>query len=281
MFLRRPQTDWRDTCPMPQTPRRFLSPLVSGLTLLLGAGAAADHEDAVPDDSRMLRPYVAEYETRSRGLTSTTTRTLRRSDTGTAVHTYHLGQEISVRLLGANLISVDESSHFARVDGSLVPGAYRYEQTGIKRRDEHIRFDWEKRSAQVSTRDGEQTFRLESGTLDRLSLIAQIRLDVQAAIQADSGQTDFHYPIMEDDGMAMHLYRLDGRETLETPIGRLETVRLERIREPDSSRTTTVWLAPEAGYVMARLLHTEEDDPDTELVLSSLEWTDTARSGER
>ncbi|MGM0632643.1 MAG: DUF3108 domain-containing protein [Pseudomonadota bacterium] len=248
------------------------------LLLLSGLPAFANNDQPTSVSDRMLSPYEAEYEARSRGLTSTAYRAMHRShtDENTTTDTYRLTQGLSVRVLGANLITIEESSHFAQAGTSLLAGAYRYEQTGISRRHEHIRFDWQDRLAHVSTRDGELTHELPDGALDQLAFTAQMRLDVQTALEKDTGRTDFTYRIMDEHGTDEHLYRLDGNETLETPFGVLETIRLERIREPDSSRTTTVWLAPEAGYIMARLLQTEENGPDTELLLSSLTWTDEA-----
>ncbi len=248
------------------------------LLLLSGFSAFAGDEQTGPASDGMLSPYEAEYEARSRGLTSTAYRVMQQSQTDddTRVGTYRLTQGLSVRVLGANLITIEESSNFAQAGTSLLAGAYRYEQTGISRRHEHIRFDWQDRLAHVSTRDGEQTHELPDGALDQLAFTAQMRLDVQIALERDSGRSDFTYTIMDEHGTDEHLYRLQGKETLETPFGVLETLRLERIREPDSPRTTTVWLAPEAGYIMARLLQTEENGPDTELLLSSLTWTGDA-----
>lgn len=251
--------------------------LLSGLLSLTGAHADGPGDSpASPEGSQMLSPYEAEYEARSYGLSSTASRTLHASpDSGdSSVRTYRLTQGLSVSVLGANLITLRERSNFAQSGTSLIGGAYRYEQTGISRRNRHIRFDWENTSARVTTRDREETYAIEPGTLDQLAFTAQLRLDVRRAHQEDEGRTDFTFRIIDEHGPEEQLYRLTGEETLETPLGTMETVRLERIREPDSPRTTTVWLAPSEEYIMVRFLQTEEGESDTELLLSSLVWTD-------
>lgn len=261
-------------------PRR--KPARAGITLLLSGlltlgGAQADVATESPSQaSLLLTPYEAEYEARSYGLTSTARRALTSTaqESGSDIRTYRLTQGLSVSVLGANLITLEESSHFAQAGTALIGGAYRYDQTGISRRNRHIRFDWESESARVTTRDGETRYPVEPGTLDQLTFTAQLRLDVRRARQEGAGQTDFTYRIIDEHGPEEQLYRLVGNETLETPLGNLETLRLERIREPDSPRTTTVWLAPAEEYIMVRLLQTEEGDSDTELMLSSLVWTD-------
>lgn len=250
-------------------------PLLLLASVLSLANAQADGPGKDPDDSPMLTPYDAEYEARSYGLSSTASRTLHTPSAGAdaGVSTYRLTQGLSVSVLGANLITLEESSHFAQSGTDLIGGAYRYEQSGISRRNRHIRFDWQDNSARVTTRDGEETYAIEAGTLDQLTFTAQLRLDVRKAHQEEQGQTDFVYQIIDEHGPEEQLYRLTGNETLDTPFGAMETVRLERIREPDSPRTTTVWLAPSEEYIMVRLLQTEEGESDTELLLSSLAWT--------
>ncbi|MEX1196295.1 MAG: DUF3108 domain-containing protein [Pseudohongiellaceae bacterium] len=251
-------------------------PLLILTGLLSLSGTHADGPGESPDDSEMLSPYEAEYEARSHGLSSTASRTLHRPSAGADanIRTYRLTQSLSVRVLGANLITLQESSHFAQSGTSLIGGAYRYEQTGISRRNRHIRFNWLDDSARVTTRDRNETYAIERGTLDQLAFTAQLRLDVRKARQEGEGKTDFTFRIIDEHGPEEQLYRLAGSETLETPIGSMETVRLERIREPDSPRTTTVWLAPSEEYIMVRLLQTEEGESDTELLLSSLVWTE-------
>lgn len=259
---------------VPRGPARYW-PLLVLAALLAVVGARADSPGAHPGDSQLLTPYEAEYEASSYGLSSTARRILHRPPGGAAagVSTYRLTQGLSVSVLGANLITLEENSHFAQSGTSLIGGAYRYEQTGVSRRSRHIRFDWENGRARVATRDREETYQVEPGTLDQLAFTAQLRLDVRRAHQEGNGQTDFTYRIIDEHGPEEQLYRLAGSETVDTPLGAMETVRLERIREPGSPRTTTVWLAPSQEYIMVRFLQTEEGESDTELLLSSLVWT--------
>ena len=44
-----------------------------------------------------------------------------------------------------------------------------------------------------------------------------------------------------------------GEEVLDTPLGKLNTVKLERIRSATSSRSTIIWLAPDWQFLVARI----------------------------
>jgi hypothetical protein len=57
-------------------------------------------------------------------------------------------------------------------------------------------------------------------------------------------------------------------ETVETPLGALSTVRVDRIRDDDKKRETSLWLAVDHAFLLVRLKQMEEDK-GFELNLSS------------
>lgn len=257
------------------TTRSLAAPLkamcmLSGLLLhasnlhAAGADDTGMNPDTIPDP----RPYHAEYEARSHGMSSTAIRELQRHDAGL----YRLSQGLEVRLLGARVISIDESSHFAWVDNHAIPGEYRYRQRGISRRDERLYFDWQARTADYVDRNGEGSHVIETDVLDPLGFTAQLSADVKAAILTDSGRIDFEYQILDVDRYAEHLYRITGEEELDTPAGTLNTVLVERVREPDSPRSTRIWLAIDHDFVLARLEQISSNGSNTELALKSIDW---------
>jgi len=48
-------------------------------------------------------------------------------------------------------------------------------------------------------------------------------------------------------------------ETMSTPLGELNTVRLDRVREADKNRETSLWLAVDHALLLVRLKQTEAD----------------------
>jgi len=242
----------------------MLLSLVAGLGPLLLSGVAADTSTVAP------RPYDAEYHARSHGMTSTATRSL--SLNGDTL--YQLEQGLSVSVLGATLISIRETSQFHWQDNHAIPAEYRYRQRGFGGRREHLGFDWDQNTV-VYTRDGrEQTVDLNGNVLDPLGFSVQMSLDVKLAMQEDNGRTEFEYDIADGNRIVSHLYRITGKDTFSTDAGELDTIRLERVRDPDSPRTTVIWLARDFDYVLARLEQVSSSGARTELQLINISWQD-------
>ena len=234
--------------------------------------------NAAGDDSetgQVLRPYSAEYHARSHGMSSTATRSL--STTGNGL--FELEQGLSVSVLGATLISIRETSQFLWQDQQAVPSDYWYRQRGFGGRREHLGFDWDN-SVVTYTRDGrDQQIELNGRVLDPLGFSVQLSADVKHAMQSDAKnssetRSEFEYQIADSDRIVTHLYRIIGEETLDTEAGSLATVKLERVREPDSPRSTTIWLARDKDYILARLEQISSGGSRTELQLLNVKWTD-------
>ncbi len=214
-------------------------------------------------------PYEARYQARARGLSTDAYRNL----VQTSDNVYQLSHGLSLRVLGANLITVAETSHFYWLDTGAVPVSYAFEQSGLRRREERISFDWEARQATVTRNDRETVTSISDGLLDNLSFTAQMSSQLHARPDLLAPGTTLAFPILDGTEPEEQLYRITARETVETLAGPLDTVLVERIREPDSDRSTRIWLAVEHEFVLARLEQIEDGDT-TELLLSSLTMGD-------
>ncbi len=224
-------------------------------------------------DIRPPAPYEVRYRARSRGLSTSAYRQLRLDGDD-----YQLDQGLSLSVLGATLISVEEHSRFRWQSPRVVPFSYDYRQSGISSQRESIEFDWENGLARVDSEDSDPAeLRLEQGGLDQLSFQVQLRIDVRAARQNAAAVNEFRYRVIDDDEIECHLYRIVGEERLQTDAGEFDTVKIERVRE-DSSRETLIWLIPEIDYLMARLIQRGGSDGRTELMLESLEQPPVERT---
>ena len=105
---------------------------------------------------------------------------------------------------------------------------------------------------------------LEKGALDKLSYSVQLGQDI-----ANKALEEFHYQVLDEDGFYDHLYQITTQEILDTPLGKLNTVKIERIRENDSRRRTTVWLASDWDYLLVRLEQISGSSNETELTIES------------
>ncbi len=139
-----------------------------------------------------------------------------------------------------------EVSEFSVNDqGRLVADSYHLQrQLLFSHRQTDLVFLWKQNLLQTQTeRDGQQSFPLLPGTLDKLSLEVQMRLDLQKS------NPDLSYPLADADGIKPYRYIISGNETLDTALGKMNTLKVERPHDPSSARSTTFWVAPSLGFL--------------------------------
>lgn len=217
------------------------------------------------------RPYQAEYQARASGMRTSAYRRLSR----TADNHYEISHGLSLRMLRANVVTVNETSQFSwHADGALAH-RYQFEQSGVRRRKEQVEFDWANHTA-LMTRDGEQNQAdLEPGALDNLSF--SVHMSALLVHAQQGGDSDafaegalYSFTIVDGREVDEQTYRVLGEETLSTPQGELHTLKAERVRDTDSRRSTVLWLAKDYDYVLVRLEQSESNGSRTELVLQSI-----------
>jgi hypothetical protein len=187
-----------------------------------------------------------------------------------------LSHGLSVSVLGANLITVEESSEFSWDQSGALPLNYQYKQSGVRRRDEHVRFDWAQASASMTRDDREQNQSISEATLDNLSFSAQLSADLMYKPELRAPDTVLSYQILDARRLETHEYRVLGEERISTSAGELDTIKLERIRDSDSERSTLIWLSAAHQYTLAKLSQTEGGGSAMELSLKQFTWTDNA-----
>ncbi|HLT64386.1 MAG TPA: DUF3108 domain-containing protein [Pseudohongiella sp.] len=251
--------------------RRIPLTLVSHLfaAALLASGLPVFAQNGADIPRPAPSSYEALYEARAVGMRSTAWRRLTRSDDGS----YQLEHGLSASVLGANLITVEESSRFRWDEGGAVPLEYHYKQSGVRRRSEQVVFDYEQGLALMKREDRENSVALEQRILDDLSFSAQLSADLLADPSLQATDTVLSYPIVDARRLETHEYRVMGQETISTGAGELEAIKLERIRDAGSDRSTVLWLAPANQFTLARLMQIENGST-MELTLTEISWQD-------
>lgn len=220
------------------------------------------------------QPYRAEYKARAMGMSTEAYRTLSLEADGS----YFLRHGLDLSILGATLIEVEERSQFRWIDTGAQPVSYGFEQSGLRKREESVEFDWQSATVNLRRDEREQTIDAEPGMLDGLSFSAQLSAMVQqleqegklASIAGSPLRLSFN--IVDGRESEIHEYDIIGFEDVETEQGVLPALRVERWREPDSERSTVIWLAVDHRYTLARLEQTESNGTTTTLVLSNIEF---------
>ena len=222
-------------------PTLYLSCLLFGLSSLL----------LVLSSSALAEPvtYRTEYDARYRGLPvkATGIREL-------------LKLEDNLYVLNSTadsmLAQVMETSTFGITGSNLIPIRYEYQRKGLgKNKLEITQFDWEKNLA--SHADSHSS--LTAGTLDKLSYQYQLRADVADAFGENDLQREFTYQVADEEKRQSYKFRIVAEETLETPIGAMHTVQVDRIRD-DKDRSTSLWLSIEHDFILVRLTQIEKSN---------------------
>lgn len=211
-----------------------------------------------------LLEYTAEYEARANGLAATATRSLSRLDE----NSYRLSNSLEASLAGQTLASLEQASELTLQDDRVVPLNYTYQLSGVSRASHAIFFNWDAEIA-LSTEDDESwQLKLREGVLDQLSYQLAIR---QALIGNTKDETLFSFEIADGDAIEMQEYRLLGEELISTPLGELNTLKLERVREASDERVTEIWLALEWDFLLTRIEQVSSSGLRISLELKSAE----------
>ncbi len=215
----------------------------------------------LPAPTTML-PAAARYVYR-------TTNSELRLASGTTIVDWSLADDGRYRLrlatttLGMTLLEL-ESQGTVRAFG-LAPE--RYVETRVRRGAAAANFDWEGRRITFSARTHEQP--LADGVQDRLSFQFQLMLFGQAMPERFKAGRQTLLRIASRDDVANYRLRSSGRVSTHTGLGDIETIKVERIVERESDARIEVWLAPDLGWLPARLRFTDRHGRVTESVLES------------
>ena len=191
-----------------------------------------------------LSEFSAYYRANTNGLRGNAERHL----VQLSENLYRLNTSLEAKMIAIKIGDLEQSSEFSINDGIIVPHNYNYLVTGITHESQTVSFNWDAGVA-LSTEDDESwSLDIETGILDQLSYQAALALELDQI-----RQEDIEFQLVDGDRIETHRYHIMGPERLETPLGYLNTTKLERIREGNSERKTFIWLADDWEYLLARI----------------------------
>ena len=163
-----------------------------------------------------------------------------------------------------------ETSLWRMDNDTIAPQQYRYIRTGGKKdKIMALDFDWAAEQIHIDDKKQPWSLALEIGTLDKLVYQLALMSDLAA------GQHQFNYRIA--DGGKIKQYKITeiSHETITTPLGDIETIKLTRERNRPKDRKTTLWCAPSLQYLPVMLEHIEKDGTVFTASLRRLSGIDT------
>jgi len=174
--------------------------------------------------------------------------------TGTAVR--ELKQDLNgswslTNTVKSNLISIEESSRFNWVNNRPQPVSYRFEQKSVKNKQLWLDFDWQTFLASNTSDTKYPPYQIDAQVLDPLTYQLALRSDLVKQ------KTELSYQVADKKRVDTYEFELLGEELMETPLGLLNTVKIIRKREPDSTRESVIWLAKDWNYLLVKIRQKE------------------------
>lgn len=164
-----------------------------------------------------------------------------------------------------NGASINEKSIFSLNKNQLVPIEYHYKTGGLLNKTPlDISFDASKKH--ITDNNSKTTYEKlwQENIQDNLTYI------VQAALDLSQGKTELHYPIFKSDYVKLYSFEVIGEEIIKTNIGKLKTIRVERIGDK-KDRTITAWFAIDYSFQLVRLNESKKGKTTYQIDISKLE----------
>lgn len=224
--------------------------LAAAAALLLLAAAATAEDGAQPAAPSLAVPlHEAIYHASVRGIPVRAGLRLERQDRGTFLYSSWVEPRgmfsfIRKELSESSLVALDGA-------GAIVPISYR-KRDEFGGRHSDMRFDHAGGELHVDYRGEQTTTDWEPGTYDLLSLRLVLAHDLARDALRDV------YRVVDDRSRVEEVdVHVAGRETISTPVGELETVRLE-YRSQRRDRLFRLWIAPDMDAALVRLEQFED-----------------------
>jgi len=149
--------------------------------------------------------------------------------------------------------------------GALVP--LQFEQVvkvAVKTVETRAQFDWEEGVVHSTHKDGEDRLPITPGTLDPGSVGLRIRLGLLA------GEREWSIDLVDEDEIETQKFEALPAEKLDTALGCLDTIRVDRIRDPESTRYTQTWYAVDHAFAPVKVAHGKRDGDHMETRITTL-----------
>lgn len=157
------------------------------------------------------------------------------------------------------LASIEEISYFNwPTQEQLQPTKYIYKRRGLGRdRDAKLDFNWETGKVTNNVEDKPWKMDIHPGVMDKMGFQMQLQRDLIAG-----KHENLVYDIADGGRIKQYTFAIVGEEVLDTPLGEVKTVKVERTRK-DDDRVTYAWMAPDYQYLLVRMQQQEGGDEYT------------------
>ena len=172
-----------------------------------------------------------------------------------------------LKLAGKGRIREASTIEFVESDGRLMiqPQTYTYRQDDERRRAVDAIFDWTNKNITYAYRDEELTESFDEPIIDRLSAT----LLMMNVLRHDFESMELQ--VFDTGRISSVAFTRESNETLDTPLGKIDTIRVTNRNAAGSNRETTTWFAPSLDYVPIKIEHRKRGDLVVRLNLLKLD----------
>lgn len=137
---------------------------------------------------------------------------------------------------------------------TITPLHYTYARRGLsKDRTAELSFDWKNKTVTNNVQKTSWQMDIAQKVQDKLSYQIQMQQDLL------NGHKNFTYQIADGGRLKEYKFTTVGEEMLDTPLGKVNTIKIKRSRA-DDDRVTYAWLAKNWNYLLVRLQQEEKGD---------------------
>lgn len=150
--------------------------------------------------------------------------------------------------------------------GSLTTSGLRplqYEENNSRKPRRAADFDWDARKLKLTDGDRIETLPLSANTFDPTSL-------PYAFAFAQSNEESVKVFVADGKRLADYEYRIVGKETLQTPLGELETLHFQKVREADDKRGLEFWLSVDRYFLPVKIRYVEKNGTVVDSTITSI-----------
>jgi len=192
-------------------------------------------------------PYTAHYRGEAKGISVKDLGSRKLESMGQ--ERYRIEYDAS-----AMIYSLKEESEFLWQDGQPKPLQYDSSRgTFLKKRENHIKFDWQSGQGRYVHKKKKGTFELAAGMQDPLTSTLLLALEVQ------SGKSEIKLMEAKDNDQELRTFILLDKPTLNMPSGKIKTYHLKRLHD-DKKRQTEIWLHHEYPFIPIKVEQYDDGD---------------------
>jgi hypothetical protein len=235
--------------------------MISYRHVLLGLLLCTWAASGVAQDA--LQPFMGTYTVEWRGINAGTS-TLELTRLGGNDYVYRSSNVARGFFRLAFPDAITQISHFSIVADSVRPAAYHGDDgSSDKKRSVDLAFDWQAMRVKGTAEEKPVDQPLKPNTQDSLSVQIALMRDLAA------GRSPERFWLITKDELNDYQYTRESNATLDTPLGKLDTV-IYRSQRQGSSRVTRLWFAPSLGYLPVRAQQLKRGKPEFTLSIREL-----------